>query len=330
MNVIHGGGVWDAGSPSRWLDFSASLRPEGPPEWVREVMAEAQKSIAWYPDLTMRRARKGLSDYLGVPEDHILPVAGGIAAIDLALSVCSGKVFIIPPTFGEYAARAALYGRQVETWPGRCGENDSLVLCNPNNPTGEARSREELLSLLETVRSNGGNLVVDEAFIDYCPEYSLRENIGPGLILAGSLSKILGVPGIRIGYLCAVPETIQRLQLRMLPWSVDALATEIAVRLPDHKDEIIRDAERNTVRRERFSSQLRQLGAEVYPSRGNFLLADFCRDMSSAAVRLRSRGILVRTCSSFGLPGSFWRLAVRTEDENTRLITELEEILHER
>ena len=166
--------------------------------------------------------------------------------------------------------------------------------------------------------------------IDYCPEYSLRENIGPGLILAGSLSKILGVPGIRIGYLCAVPETVQRLQLRMLPWSVDALATEIAVHLPDHKDEIIRDAERNAVRRERFSSQLRQLGAEVYPSRGNFLLADFCRDMSSAAVRLRSRGILVRTCSSFGLPGSFWRLAVRTEDENTRLITELEEILHER
>ena len=329
MNVIHGGSVWDAENPSRWLDFSANLRPEGPPEWIREAMAEAQKSIVWYPDLAMRRARKGLSDYLGVPGDHVLPAAGGIAAIDLALSAFPGKVFVIPPTFGEYAARAVLHGRQAEIWPGRCGENDSLVLCNPNNPTGEARSRDELLSLLETVRSGGGNLVLDEAFIDYCPEYSLRECIGPGLILAGSLSKILGIPGIRLGYLCAVPEIIQRLQRQMLPWSVDAVATEIAVRLPDHKDEIIRDAERNAVRRKRFSEQLQQFGAEVYPSRGNFLLADFRRDMSSAAVQLKSRNILVRTCSSFGLPDSFWRLAVRTEEENTRLITELEEILHE-
>ena len=52
--------------------------------------------------------------------------------------------------------------------------------------------------------------------------------------------------------------------------------------------------------------------------------------MSEAAEQLKARGILVRTCASFGLPGSFWRLAVKTEAENTHLVSELEEILHAR
>ena len=79
-----------------------------------------------------------------------------------------------------------------------------------------------------------------------------------------------------------------------------------------------------------FAGQLQGLGAEVFPSESNFLLADFRRDMSEAAEQLKSRGILVRTCTSFGLPGSFWRLAVKTEAENTHLVSELEEILHAR
>ena len=62
----------------------------------------------------------------------------------------------------------------------------------------------------------------------------------------------------------------------------------------------------------------------------NFLLVDFRRDMIAAADLLRSRGILVRSCYSFGLPDSYWRLAVRMEADNTRLINELEEILHVR
>ena len=84
----------------------------------------------------------------------------------------------------------------------------------------------------------------------------------------------------------------------------------------------------NRQRRSRFGEQLRKLGAEVYPSQSNFLLADFGRDMTAAAEKLKEKKILVRTCGSFGLPGSFWRLAVKTEEENTRLIAGLEEILH--
>lgn len=328
--MIHGGCVWDRGDPSEWMDFSANLRPEGPPPWVEEAVLDARKHIRFYPDPAMKRAGKGLSLFLGLPGECVLPVAGGIAAIDLLLGLSSGRVLVCPPTFGEYAARAAVHGRPCEAWAGNCRKGDTLVICNPNNPTGEAKAPRDLLSLWETLAAGGGELLVDEAFSAYCPETSMRGFLRPGLAIAGSLSKILGTPGIRLGYICADPETVRLLRGRLYPWPLDAFAAEIAARLPEHMDEIRADAALNARRRSAFAKQLAELGADVFPSRANFLLADFHRDMLPAADLLSSRGILVRTCSSFGLPGSFWRLAVRTERENTRLAEELEDILHVR
>ncbi len=326
----HGGNVWGSGNPSGWVDFSANLRPDGPPRWVREAVCDAQRDIRFYPDPDMKRAREGLSSFLGVPADCVLPVPGGIAAIDLVLGLSSGCVYVQPPTFCEYAERARVHGRPCETWSEKCRRDDTLVICNPNNPTGSVLPRTELLSLLDTMSSGGGDMLVDEAFIEYCPEYSLRGFLRPGLIIAGSLSKILGTPGIRLGYICAVPETVRALRERMFPWPLDAFSSEIAARLPDHAEDVHADRRLNAERRNAFARQLRNLGAEVFPSESNFLLADFHRKMAGAAEQLKACGILVRTCGSFGLPDSFWRLAVKTEAENTHLVSELEEILHAR
>ena len=82
----HGGGVWHTGNPYDWIDFSANLRPDGPPSWIREAVHDAQKNIRFYPDADMRRAGKGLARFLDLPEACVLPVAGGIAAIDLRQS----------------------------------------------------------------------------------------------------------------------------------------------------------------------------------------------------------------------------------------------------
>ena len=92
----HGGNVWDDNRPAQWLDFSANLRPEGTPEWVRHVMEEALKDTRYYPDRAMKAARKGLAEWLEVPENHVLPTAGGAAAIDLILSMSYGTVYTYP------------------------------------------------------------------------------------------------------------------------------------------------------------------------------------------------------------------------------------------
>lgn len=328
--MIHGGGVWETGNPADWLDFSANLRPEGPPEWVMDTLRSTLEEIRFYPDLNMKKARRGLAGYTGLPEEWILPTAGGTAAIDLALTRFSGRVLIQTPTFGEYRRLAEGRGRRTGEWKGECGRGDTLILANPNNPDGSVRTRETLLNLQEKLQGAGAELIVDEAFADYCPEYSLRKDVRPGLVIVGSMTKILGIPGVRLGFVCAVPEVIRELQERTLPWSLGTQAAAIAAALPEHTEEIREDAERNSRRRETFAKQLERLGAESTPSRSNFLLADFHRDMTEAAEMLKARGILVRTCASFGLENRFLRLAVKTETENGRLIAALEEILHAR
>lgn len=324
MDMKHGGNVWIGGKPGPWLDFSANLRPEGPPGWVKSVMAASLVYARYYPDRAMAAAREGLAAYAGISAECILPMPGGAAAIDLILSRRQGRVLIDPPTFGEYAERARVHGLSVcRAEDTAVGADDLRIVCNPNNPTGSALTPGEILSLHDTVRQRGGALLVDEAFIDYCPEYTVRPHVRPGLTVVGSMTKILCVPGVRLGYICAEPDEIDRLSRVALPWQLNMLASAIAAELPNHLDEMRRDAEINRHRREELARSLTALGASVAPSHANFLLAAFPRDMTRAAERLRAQGILVRTCESFGLPGHFLRLAVRTEEENARLVEAL-------
>lgn len=321
----HGGNVWDAHGPEKWLDFSANLRPEGTPGWVMQVMKDALKDTRYYPDRAMRAARQGLADWLKVPSDHVLPTAGGAAAIDLILSRRTGTVHVYPVTFGEYAERAAIHNRHCAAWQGECKSHDTVMLCNPNNPTGRAASHSDLMTIFQRVQSAGGELVVDEAFIDFCPKHTLRHDVQQGLSVVGSLTKTLCIPGVRLGYVCAEPDVIRELEKRALPWSLSTLASAVASRLPEHSAEIQADLQRNAARREQLTRMLKELQAEVWPSQSNFLLVDFGRDMTPAAEWLKTQGILVRTCASFGLPPSFLRLAVKTESENTVLFNALRE-----
>ena len=319
----HGGNVWEKACPEQWLDFSANLRPEGTPEWVMQVMKDALKNTRYYPDRTMSAARRGLAEWLQVPEENVLPTAGGTAAIDLMLSMRKGTVYTYPITFGEYAERAAVHQRKCAPWQGVCQAEDTVMLCNPNNPTGECAPRSELLRAFGKARSKGAELVVDEAFIDFCPENSMRHEVQSGLSTVGSLTKTLCIPGVRLGYVCADLCLIQSLERRMLPWGLSTLASAVAAALPEHRQEMEKERLKNTMRREQLARQLRGLQAEVRPSQSNFLLADFKQDMTAVAEWLKTQGILVRTCASFGLPPRYLRLAVKTEKENNRLIEAL-------
>ena len=319
----HGGNVWMGGEPSAWLDFSANLRPEGTPGWVVRAMQAALCHARYYPDRAMRAARAGLTAYAGVPEACILPTAGGAAAIDLCTALHPGRVRTEAPSFGEYVERAAVHHREHVLWDGCFAPGDLLMLGNPNNPTGSARSREDILALHAQAIRSGAALAVDEAFIDFCPEHSVRRDVSQGLTVVGSLTKTLCIPGVRLGYICAAPEVIARMERQALPWSLNMLAAEIAAQLPAHMEEIRLDAERNAQRRERLTGILRAHGARVEPSQANFLLVDFGQNMSAAVERLRAQHILVRTCASFGLGNSVLRLAVRTDAENDRLVNAL-------
>ena len=331
MSVIHGGDVWRGQSPDEILDFSANLNPEGPPEWVSAAMLRGLGNARYYPDLRQAAALAGLSAHLGLPEACILPTAGGIEAVACAAERF-GSHAVAQPTFQEYGAlcgghRDVLRSELADYRP---SPGETLWLCNPNNPTGDALSRAEVLALLERLEAVGGRLVVDEAFIDYCPERSVRDRVAdrPALAVLGSLTKVLAIPGVRLGYLAVHPSVAGRLREGLLPWRLNCLADAVAAALPGHRTDFERIRRLNDARREALAAALAGVGARVYPSDANFLLCDFGRDMRPDIQRLKARGILVRPCGMFpGLTHGHLRLCVRTEGENLKLVAALEEAL---
>ena len=333
MSVYHGGDVWQGGAPGEYLDFSANLNPEGPPQWVRAAMLRGLENARFYPDLRQGAAVAGLSAHLGLPEACILPTAGGIEAIACAAGL-SKRHAVAQPTFQEYGALCGAHRdvKRSELADYRPEPGETLWLCNPNNPTGEALPRGDVLALLEKLEAVGGRLVVDEAFIDYCPEHSVRYAVcdHPALIVLGSLTKVLAIPGVRLGYLAAHPSAMEGLRERLLPWRLNCVADAVAAALPGHGAEFREIRRLNTVRREAFAAALAAIGVKAHPSDANFLLCDFGRDMRPEIERLRKRGILVRPCGMFpGLTHGHVRLCVRTEGENGRLVAALKGTGHD-
>ena len=345
--MMHGGNVWRGGEPSDWLDYSANIRPEGAPEWVREALAGGMRNVSYYPDPGMRRAGRALAEYLKIDEACVCPTAGGISAIDLATHLPASGMLVCTPCFGEYAMLSERRGKPVCAATlledrHRIGAPAAMIgqklfggcavwLCNPLNPVGIAFSVEQIRALLDCVERADGWLIVDEAFIDYCPEHSVvslvREH--ERLLVTGSMTKILGIPGVRLGYLCAQPQVLGMLKRYQLTWELSCFAEAVACALPEHAAEIQLDAQANARRREMLRGGLEQMGVFVYPSEAAFLLADFGRAVSPIARELEKRKILVRECANFdGLnDGCHLRLAVKDERSNRKFIEALREAM---
>lgn len=343
----HGGNVWQGGAPSDWLDYSANLRPEGAPPWVRDALTAGMENIRYYPDPTMRRARQALAEYLGLEDTQVLPTAGGISAIDLTAQLPASGALLATPCFGEYEMLCVRHGLPVHKASLLCEKHEigdpaaqlkdalfegALVyLCNPLNPVGAAFSRDQVEKLLGEVEAVNGHLVVDEAFIEYCPQHSVVDLIAyhPRLLVTGSMTKILGIPGVRLGYLCGQPEVINQLSGRQITWELSCFAEAVACALPEHREDILADGETNARRREQLRAGLTGLGVYVYPSEAAFLLADFGMPVAPLVKYLKEKHILVRECMNFdGLDdGRHLRLAVKDEASNERLIEALREAM---
>jgi len=337
----HGGNVWQGERPSDWLDFSANLRAEGPPDWVKEALLCGMDNARYYPDPSMKRAKAALAKYLGIDSDYILPTAGGISAIQLANKVTNSETVLFTPCFCEYEQFATSSIRKVSLLKDRyeialpekleLKENSLVWLCNPMNPVGYAFTREEIEALLHQVESRNSYLAVDEAFIEYCPEHSVADLVEKHdrMLVTGSMTKILGIPGVRLGYLCAQPQMLEELKKHQLTWELSCFAEAVALALPEHKDEIQADSIRNAKNREILISDLQTLGIHVYHSQSACVLADFRQSVEPIVKALKERKILVRSCMSFDdiADGCHLRLAVKDEASNQKLIETLREVL---
>ncbi|MCJ7795061.1 MAG: histidinol-phosphate aminotransferase family protein [Methanoregulaceae archaeon] len=304
------------------LDFSASTNPRPPiVSWTCDPFF-----IGHYPDDNYTQVKEVIAHTFNRDVDEICVGNGSMELIRVLCHVVvrHGTTFYTEtPTFGEYEFSARLAGGiKVKDM-----KNAHITfVCNPNNPTGTLRSREEMLSLLDDTHE--GILCADEAFIELAdPRQSLVDVTSNHLVVLRSLTKCFSVPGLRFGYGFAEPDLIARMEAMRPPWSVNACAESFALQAFSHYHEL--EESRNFIKRERawLHEHLSALGLSCSPSSANFLLIDTAEPAGILCEKLQAVDILVRDCTSFGLPTTI-RVAVRTRDENRCLVEALAACLH--
>lgn len=351
----HGGNIFDmarqlGAEPSGIIDFSASINPLGISAMVKESIIGALDSLVHYPDNTHGELKLALAAHHGLSPANIAVANGSTEIIYHLPAMLPGKrALIVAPCFNEYVRALAQQNWEVrhfiltpesnfsidlEALKHTLAEGyDALYLCNPGNPNGTLYTLRTIEQVFSLCIASGTFLVLDEAFMDFCEDSSAKRDIvkGDNGIVLRSMTKFFGIPGLRLGYALSSTPMAERLDAMGGPWSVNTLALAAGVAA-------LRDTEHNqqTVEyiiqeRSRFSEQLSELEQlRVYPSRANFLLAEITGDMPARELRerLMQQHLLIRDCANFvGLTPQFFRVAVRTREENDRLVGALKGIL---
>ncbi len=355
MRHDHGGNLRalarSAGIPEgRILDFSASINPLGLSPRVEAAIKSAIPRLIHYPDPEAVLLQSALARYHRLSSDCVLVGNGSTELIYLlARALAPRRALILHPAFSEYEAALELAGCRVERLilaeaedflPGlsafisKLAERELVILANPGNPTGSLIPAGDLQGLATAAHEAGAVLVVDEAFVDFVEDASLKHSLDrfPWLLLLRSLTKFFALPGLRIGYALASPELLGRLLPWKEPWSVNGLAEAAGVAALE--DRGYQETSRSLIPswREALVTGLQKFGTlQVFPGTANYLLVKLL-DTSWSAPALRSAllrgGIAIRDCSSFpGLGWRFFRVAVRGPEENQILLGALEHFL---
>jgi threonine-phosphate decarboxylase len=323
------------------LDFSQNINPLGPPRAVLEAARRAlYEESGRYPEPGYTELREALAKYLRVPAEGVVPTNGGAEALFLAAGAAGGgRALVLEPTFSEYAAAARASGMEVARRVSRRPEEgfrfdlDSLeelgdislvFLCNPNNPTGDSLGYGEVLEVASRVKEAGAVLVVDEAFADFTPGISTAAMVGEGLWVARSFTKFFAIPGLRLG--CLVCDDAGCVQALQPSWPVNAVAAAAGIAAVGDRgfaDASVVEVAR--LRKDLFVALDAISGVRPFPGAANFLLV---RGPGGLPARLARRGVLVRGCGPFyGLGPEYFRVAVRSAEENGRLVAAIGEEL---
>jgi histidinol-phosphate aminotransferase len=296
----------------------------GTPQHILDAAAAEVTRAALYPERAYADFRLAVAEWLGVPEECVVPAHGAQALISAIAStfIDPGTAVVIPQTtYGLYAQVSAAGGAAVTRVPGNGLDFDlpaiaaaahataaRLVwLCDPNNPTGILIGRDEWTEFLNGLPS-GCIAVVDEAYIDFSdPEVRVHRErdilAGRPVIVIRSCSKVFGLAGLRLGYAIADPQVGRLLNVVQEPFNVNRVALAAGRAAVSTPDLVPRRRAEVAAARDAFATELSAAGIETVPSQANFVLIRLGVDDGPVYERLLGKGILVRGGETVGLPG---------------------------
>jgi histidinol-phosphate aminotransferase len=324
-----------------FLDFSANTNPFPLPTGVFEAIRNIP--LNRYPDREASELRLALSAKLSVSAECIIVGNGSselLYFVALAYLRPNDTVLIVGPTYAEYARVSALMGARVvecnavaET--GFRPPEESLeaglkqlqpravFLCSPNNPTGQTFSASLMQRWIAL--SPETLFIVDEAYVEFSePPETLLPNIRDNLIVLRSLTKAFGLAGLRLGYAVSDPGVIRVLGRVRPPWSVNAAAQAAGIAVLKEMDDIMRSIAAVRAEAKVLVSTIEAMGISVIPSTAQSFLIRVRRPQEILS-GLRQVGILLRDCTSFGLP-QFLRISPGSPAANAVLCEALKRL----
>ncbi|TCT15209.1 histidinol-phosphate aminotransferase [Bibersteinia trehalosi] len=299
-----------------------------------------------YPEPQPQAVIEGYARYAGVAPENVLVSRGGDESIELiirAFCEANDSILYCPPTYGMYAVSADTCGIATKTVPLTADFQLDLAqikanlegvkvvfVCSPNNPTGNLIKRSDLLELLQ-ITAGKAIVVVDEAYIEFCPEASLVSELAnfPHLAIIRTLSKAFALAGLRCGFTLANAELIGVLQKVIAPYPLPVPVSDIATQAlsPQGIEQMkTRVVEVITLRAE-LQKNLENLPLveQVFDSEANYLLFK-CQDGQKVFKALWEQGIILRDQhKALGLQNCI-RITVGTREENLRVIKRIAEL----
>lgn len=346
------GGFWRF---PKMLDFCYLVNPYFAESRIMDEMkANFNTLVSEYPS-GMKVNSLLASKCWGISEDYVVPGNGAAELIKALMEQLPGTLGIVRPTFEEYPNRREAdtlitfvptshdFRYSAADLIAYFGEHkpDNLLIINPDNPTGNFIDIEGLMMLADWCEKEGIRLIVDESFVDFSNGYrnntllhdELLERY-PHMIVMKSISKSYGVPGIRLGILCSADKSlIAGIKKQVSIWNINSFAEFFMQIFNKYESDYHKACDRFIAERERFEKELRKIPfLRVMPSQANYFLCEIDNTMpvNLLVVRmLKEFNILTRDCSDkrgFDGKHQYMRIAVRSKDDNERLIKGLQQV----
>lgn len=356
MKIVHGGDIKGfskkSGIDERGVhDFSSNINPLGIPDSVKDAYHQSLPVISKYPDAHAEELHKAIAQIHHLSTENVLSGNGSISLIDLVIrSLKPQRALLIEPCFNEYRRLLKLSGANIdhivlkeedgfqlpfEEIVNKLNGTDIFILGHPNNPTGTSLSKNQLLSIAEEASRKGKVILVDEAFIDWRLDDSVMEyvRIYPSIVVLRSLTKFYSLAGIRSGYACAHEEVINKMRFFQETWSCNALAQKMSLAALSDKEFQAKSIHWFREENDFMLEALKQIATiKVYPSKANFFLCKMIKpEITETFWQSMSRsGIYLRGADDFiGLDRSYFRVALKTREENCYFLEKLRALLKE-
>jgi histidinol-phosphate aminotransferase len=253
------------------------------------------------------------------------------------------KVMIVSPTFGMYESYSRLRNKEIIKIElkedlflpkeeiinlSKLEKVDLIIICNPNNPTGNMFVKEDIEEVIASVDSM---VLIDEAYFEFS-NTTMANNIVnfDNLIVLRTLSKAFAAAGLRVGYAISKEKNVNRIRKMQMPFNINNFSQYYASVLLDNSKFFLEEVKKIIFERERLSDELRKLSVKIYQSYTNFILVKFGDESKSIYEKLVSKGIYLRDyqISDYIMKGTL-RISVGSYEENNILIDQLSQIVGE-